>query len=148
MGDKLGLEMKAYRNTATYATPTWVEMDNVKDLTRNLDKATADMSRRASGGWRASRATLKDGNVSFQMVYDTADADFAALHDAWLNNTKINFAFADGPIATAGTQYWRAWMDVKTFSITENLEEGVMVNVELVVAVAASGEAPSWNTVS
>lgn len=145
MADKLGLEMKLYRNTGTYAAPVWDEVPNVKDLEQNLEKARADVTTRAGNGWRQQRGTLKDGGSSFQMLYDTADTDFTALQTAYDGNTTIEFAFADGDIATSGTEYIRMTCDIFNFSRTENLEEGVMVNVEIGSAPAAN--APSFETV-
>lgn len=147
MADKLGLEMKAYRNTGTHASPTWVEVDNIKDLEFDFEKARADMTRRASGGWRQERGTLKNGRATFQMVYDTADADYAYFAGAFVANTTFEMAFADGAIATAGTQYLRMRIDIFNFSRTENLEEGVMVSVEVGSAPAPSGEEPEFVTV-
>ncbi|GAB4138374.1 MAG: hypothetical protein Tsb009_06550 [Planctomycetaceae bacterium] len=53
---KLGMEAKLYRNTGTYALPTWVEMINVKDLTLNLEAGEADVTTRGNAGWRATIA--------------------------------------------------------------------------------------------
>jgi hypothetical protein len=66
---KLGMEAKLYRNTGSYAAPTWSEMTNVKDLTLNLE---ADVTTRGNAGWRATIAALKDGSIEFEMVWDTA----------------------------------------------------------------------------
>ena len=60
---KLGMEAKLYRNTGTYAAPTWVEMLNVKDLTLNLEASEADVTTRGNAGWRATIAALKDGSI-------------------------------------------------------------------------------------
>ena len=57
MGIKLGMEAKLYRNTGTYALPTWVELTNVKDLTLNLEAGEADVTTRGNAGWRATVAT-------------------------------------------------------------------------------------------
>ena len=65
---KLGMEAKLYRNTGTYAAPTWVEMTNVKDVTLNLEAGEADVTTRGNAGWRATIAALKDGSIEFEMV--------------------------------------------------------------------------------
>lgn len=38
------------------------------------------------------------------MVWDTADAGFTAIKNAYFNNTLIGMAAMDGPIATNGNQ--------------------------------------------
>ena len=83
MSVKLGLDAKLFRNTGVYATPTWVEMKNVKDLTLNLEASESDVTTRGNAGWRATIAALKDGSIEFEMVWDTADADFVAIKDAF-----------------------------------------------------------------
>ena len=89
MGVKLGMDAKLYRNTGTYASPTWNEVKNVKDVTLNLEAGSADVTTRGNGGWRANIATLKDASLEFEMVWDTADDDFAAIRTAFLGNSTV-----------------------------------------------------------
>ena len=100
MGVKLGLDAKLYRNTGTYGSPTWVEMTNVKDLTLNLEAGEADVTTRGNAGWRATLAALKDASIEFEMVWDTADAAFTAIKDAFFGGTSVEFAVMDGDVAT------------------------------------------------
>ncbi|MCC7085615.1 MAG: hypothetical protein IT427_11490 [Pirellulales bacterium] len=123
MPNRLGLEAKLYRNTGTYASPTWVEVTNVKDLTLSLEKGEADVTTRANSGWRATIGTLKDASIEFQMVWDTADANFTAIQEAFFDNTQIEFAVMDGGIAASGSQGLRATFDVLSFTRNEALEE-------------------------
>ena len=60
MAVKLGLDAKLFRNTGTFATPTWNEITNVRDVTLNLEAGEADVTTRGNNGWRATVATLKD----------------------------------------------------------------------------------------
>ena len=145
MGIKLGMEAKLYRNTGTYAAPTWVELTNVKDLTLNLEAGEADVTTRGNAGWRATVATLKDGSIEFEMVWDTADANFTAIQDAFFNNTDIEFAVMDGDVASSGSQGLRATMSITSFSRSEALEEALMVSVNAKPTYAVN--APEWMTV-
>ena len=79
MAIRLGLNAKLYRNTGSYASPTWDEIGNVKDVTLNLESAEADVTVRANNGWRATVPTLKEASVEFEMVWDTEDDDFTAI---------------------------------------------------------------------
>lgn len=145
-GVVLGLDCKAYRNTGTHASPTWNLVDDVKDVTLNLEKGEADVTTRANSGWRARKGTLKDGTVEFTLLHnpDRADSvtDFEAIRDAWINNTAVEWAFMDGAIATAGSQGLRATMEVVNFSRGEQLENASEYNVKLVPTLAA--QAPDW----
>ena len=144
MAIKLGMEAKLYRNSGTFGTPTWAELTNVKDVTLNLEKGEADVTTRANNGWKATAATLKDASVEFEMVWDTTDTGFTAIQQAYFNNTPIELAVMDGPIATAGSQGLRATMQVNNFSREEKLEDAIMVKVTCKPTYAAN--APTWMT--
>lgn len=145
MASVLGLEAKIYRNTGNYASPTWVELTNVKDVTLTLEKDFADTSTRAANGWKTGRATLKNAKVDFSMLWDTSDAGFTAISGAFFNNTTIEFAVLSGASNTNGSQGLRATMDVVNFSRKEPLNEALTVDVSL--QPAPSNNAPSWMTV-
>ena len=142
MGVRLGMEAKLYWNSGTYAVPVWEEMGNVKDVTLNLEKGEADVTTRANNGWRATVGTLKEGTIEFEMVWDTADAGFQALKDAYFNDTSIEMAVMDGDITTTGSQGLRASFSVTNFSRSEPLEEAIGVSVSLKVTYSAN--APVW----
>ncbi|MHB8973306.1 MAG: hypothetical protein ACYC3X_24050 [Pirellulaceae bacterium] len=71
MSVKLGLDAKMFRNTGTHAAPVWNEIKNVRDVTLSLETGEADATTRGNNGWRATVATLKDGSVEFDMVWDS-----------------------------------------------------------------------------
>jgi predicted secreted protein len=139
---RLGLDARLYRNTGTFAAPVWNHVQNVKDVTLNLEAGEADVSTRGTGGWRATVATLKDASVEFEMVWDTADDDFASIRDAFLNRGAVEFAVMDGDITTPGSQGLRATCMVTTFSRNEPLEEAVTVSVTIKPTFAANP--PLW----
>ena len=146
MGVRLGLDAKLYRNTGTSGSPTWEEMTNVKDLTLNLEASEADVTTRGNAGWRATLAALKDASIEFEMVWDTADAAFTAIKDAFFGSTSVEFAVMDGDITTTGSQGLRAVMSVTNFSRSEPLEEAISVSVTAKPTYATT--APSWMTVA
>jgi len=145
MGVKLGFEAKLYRNSADYASPAWVEVTNVKDLTLNLEAGEADVTTRGNAGWRATIAALRDGSIEFEMVWDTADAAFTALKDAFFGGATVEFAVMDGDIETAGSQGLRATMAITNFSRSEPLEEAIKVSVT--AKPTYSTNPPEWMTV-
>ena len=145
MGIKLGMEAKLYRNTGTYAVPVWAEMGNVRDLTLNLQTGEADVTVRQNGGWKASVATLKDASIEFEQLWDTSDAGFTAIQDAYFNNTSIEFAVMDGPIDESGSQGLRATMSILNFTREEPLEEAIKAKVSCKPTYAAN--APQWMVV-
>lgn len=149
MPTKLGLDAKLYRNTGTFAAPSWDAIGNIRDLTLNLETGEADVSTRANNGWRATVSTLKDASLEFEMVWDTADSDFGAVRDAFLNNSTVEFAVMDGLITGAGStgsQGLRATFRIASFSRNEALEEAITVSVTAKPTYSANP--PSWMTVA
>jgi hypothetical protein len=142
MAVKLGLDAKLYRNAGTHASPVWNEIRNVKDVTLNLEAGEADVTTRGNAGWKATVATLKDGSIEFEMVWDTADDDFGAIRDTFLNRGAMEFAVMDGDITVAGSQGLRATCMVTNFSRNEALEEAITVSVTVKPTYAANP--PSW----
>lgn len=145
----LGLEAKFYRNTASYAEPTWNEITHVKDLTLNLEKGETDISVRNTT-WRLRRGTLKDANIEFTLqdnkTNSDAQADIDAFRDAFLNNTSIECLVLDGPLTESGAEGLRASMEVFNFTRNENLEEALMYNVT--IRPTESSNNPAWADVS
>jgi TP901-1 family phage major tail protein len=144
MGVRLGLDAKLYRNTAAPGAPVWNEITNVKDVTLNLEAGEADVTTRGNAGWRATVATLKDGSIEFEMVWDSADDDFTSIRDAFLNKTAIELAVMDGAMIVPGSQGLRASFMITSFSRNEPLEEAITVSVTAKPTYSANP--PSWMT--
>lgn len=145
MSIRLGMQAKLYRNSGTHATPVWAELTNVKDVTLNMEAGEADVTTRGNSGWKATIATLRNGSVEFEMVWDTSDPGFTAIQGAFFNNTSLEFAVMDGDITQTGTQGLRATMSVTNFSRKESLEEAITVSVT--IKPTYSTNAPVWMTV-
>lgn len=151
MGARLGLDGKLYRQTtgvraawpASGSAPNLDEVENVRDVTLNLEHGEADVTSRNNDGFRTVLATLKDASVEFEMIWNPADPDFAAIRDAWLNQTDIAMAVLDGDKDTPGSQgLWADWQIIN-FTRSEPLEEGMVASV----TARPSGKsdlAPEW----
>lgn len=108
------------------------EVTNIRDLSMPWTKQLADVSTRGSGGWTQQVGTMKNGEVTFQMMYDRADTHFMAFWSAFMADTTVACAVLDGDKATAGVAGMWADFIVSQFGKTENLTEGQMVDVTLV----------------
>ena len=131
----LGLNAKLLRGAA--GSQANIEVKNVKDLTLNLESGEADVTTRATGGWRASAATLKEASLEFGILYDTEDADFQAFQAAYFSNTPISLFITDG--AEGGLD---ADWSITAFTVEQPLEEAVSVSVT--AKPTASTRAPAW----
>ena len=131
----LGLDAKLLRGAAGATAAT--EVTNVKDLTLNLESGDADVTTRATKGWKASVATLKEASLEFGILYDTEDADFTAFQTAYFSNTPMALFVTDGN----GSGLDADW-SITGFSMEQNLEEAVTVSVT--AKPTASTRAPAW----
>ena len=139
MAAVLGLNAKLFRGEA--GTQGADEVKNVKDLTLSLESGEADVTTRATEGWRASVATLKEASLEFGILYDTEDDDYNAFATAYFNNTPLALFVTDG----AGTGLDADWT-ISSFSIEQPLEEALSVSVT--AKPTASTRAPKWVTPS
>jgi len=135
MSYKLGLEAKLFHGAAGATAAT--EMKNVKDVTLNLESGEADITTRASGGWKVTAAALKEASVEWTMVWDTADAGFTAVKTAYFGNTALALFVSDG--AGSGLD---ADFAIMGFSREEPLEEAITVKVTAKPTYLT--RAPAW----
>ena len=133
----LGLDAVLYRGTAGSQAAT--EVTNVKDLSINLESGEADVTTRATEGWKASVATLKEASLEFGVLYDTADADFNAFQSAYFSNTPLALFITDGNGSGLDADF-----SITGFDLTQNLEEAMTVSVK--AKPTASTRAPQWVT--
>lgn len=139
MAIKLGMEATLnYQVGGQAGGGGWLELTNTKDVTLSLEAGEADVTTRANDGWRAIVATLKEASVEFEMVWDTGDAGFGAIKDAYLGNDIIGLQILDGD-SGEGLQ---ADFMITSFSRSEALEEAIMVSVT--AKVTYSTTPPSW----
>jgi len=133
----LGLDAKLFRGTAGSRATT--EVTNVKDLTLNLESGEADVTTRATKGWKASAATLKEASLEFTILYDTEDADFTAFQAAYFGNTPLALFVSDGQDTAHGLD---ADFSITAFSVEQPLEEAISVSIT--AKPTASTRAPEW----
>lgn len=139
MAIKLGMEAKLYYKVGGQGGGgSWNELANTRDVTLNLETGEADVTTRANSGWRATVGTLKEASVEFEMVWDTADAGFTAIKNAFFNNEMIGLRVLDGD----GGQGLQADFSITNFSRNEALEEAITVSVT--AKVTYSDTPPTW----
>lgn len=146
MARKHGNAGKLYRNSATWASPTFVEVANIRDITIDDARAEADLSARGDdiGVYLAGKRTV---GVQIEMVYDDTDTGYDALRDAYVANTAIELWIADGSSATAGTTGPRGWWIVASLGRAIPFEDGMMATVTLRPAANAAN-AMTTHTIS
>jgi predicted secreted protein len=136
MAIRLGMNCQAFYGIAGSTANN--EMPNVTDVTINMDKAEADATIRGNDGWRATVGTLKEGSVEFEMIWDTDEAGFTAVKNAFFNDTAIALAFftEDGDGLDAD-------FTITNFSQTQPLED--VVKAQVTAKPTYSTRAPTWS---
>lgn len=111
VGDPVGgKDCKAYYNTGSYTTPTWVLIPKVRDLTVPLGAGEGDVSCRA-GKFKLSAQALLEAGVEFGYLHVFGDETVRdALIASFISNTVREFAFMDALIATSKARGLRAFM--------------------------------------
>lgn len=132
---KIGLDARLFRGEA--GTTAETEVENVKDVTVNLESGEADVTTRKTKGWRASKATLKDASIEFGILYDTEDEDFRAFQAAYFGNTPIALFVSDGEGNGLDADF-----TITNFTQEQPLEDAISVSVT--AKPTASTRAPEW----
>ena len=118
----VGKDCKLYLNSGTHATPTWVELKSAINVSANLGKGEADVSARYSG-WKLTKGALKELEITFNYRHKQgADTVFDTLLAAYINDTNIEFAVMDADITESGAQGPRAFCQVLSMNLTQELE--------------------------
>src|SRR5690349_14361333 len=112
----VGLDMKLYRNTGTFASPVWTLVDNVQDLKRGSSMGEAELNARNSQIVQ-KEPTLQEYVFNWGMIKNETDTNYTALRTAKDARTLVEFAFANGLIATSGTSYFR--IETKLFGFDD-----------------------------
>jgi hypothetical protein len=142
----IGSEAKLYFCTEGIGgSPAWTEVTNVKDLTLNIAKGEADVSRRGGGGWKATIGALKDATIDWQMNWDTEDPGFLAMRAAFMDDTLMGLAIMDGDIETPGTEGLLADCAILKFDRNEPLEDALTVSIS--AKPTYSENVPEWKVV-
>ena len=138
MAIRLGFQCKMYYGPA--GSPATTELTNVGDVDFNLSKSEADVTTRGSLGWEATVGVIKQGEVSFDMIWDTDDAAFNTFMNAWLNDDAIALKILDGETGSG----LDADFSILDIGRSEPLKEAVKAKIK--VKPTYSTRAPVWQS--
>lgn len=112
--------------TTTYANDTGGKMLNVQDLAYNDERNEADISTRGSV-FELAVATNRKFSISFSMVADESDLEYADMLEFYLANTPRAFKC----ISSTGGTGIDADFYIMKLSHKEGLKEAIIAEVEL-----------------
>ena len=139
MSFKKGTEMKllsaaaplADTEDATIQAATWTEHVNVQSVEGDSSRSDSPLTIRKEGGTEIDLGGKRTDQFSFQVAYNTADAFYNQLSDAYDADDDIALADLDGPIDTPGSKGAVGNFKIKQFRKTEPEEGAVVVNVTI-----------------
>lgn len=138
-----GLDCKLYRNSAAlgagYATPTFNEVANVKDLEYTLTTESFETTTRAEKGIKTYEQTVADLEISFMLrlpepVATTGDPnfdDYTAIRTAFNSNVVLDMMMLTGTTATNGAEGFRGFFKVSEFSESQTQSDSLFKKVVL-----------------
>lgn len=141
---KLGRNGKLYYNAGSYGSPTWTEVTLARDVTTNLDAETADADHRGAGSFGADVVVKLTAGVDFELIWDTSNAVFLVLLNAFLAGSAVEFLVLDGAVGTTGSRGVRASCNVTKFTRSEPLREIMKASVTIKPTYSANPAA--WYT--
>lgn len=108
---------KMYHGAAGAIFKDLAEISNVKDVTLFVaESGEADVTTRASGGWRETVPTLRELSVDFEMEGKSGDAAFDAIRAASLTCSTLELAIVDQGRATSDAQSFKGTFSITSFS--------------------------------
>lgn len=138
---------KLYRNSATYATPTWVLVDNVGDVEVTDEMAEVVLKLRMGLGNNMFLPGERSQSLGFKMLYNPADTSQAALRTAYLGRSQVDAILLDQAVATVGSSGPRAVYSVFKAHRTEG-PNGEAMMFDVAMKPGYSTNLPSEFTVS
>lgn len=150
MGLKVGNDLKLYYNTGTDASPTWVEIDKVGDVTVNINIAEAEVDLRISN-WVLNLPAKLSGSIDVALASDIGGTVWDALRALALGRTQAQFASANADIASVGTELFKAFCFFSSFPWGQPTQELSSGDASLALGYTEEATAlvePGWTTIS
>jgi hypothetical protein len=144
---RTGFAHKVYRNTGSFGSPTWTEVTEVGDVKIPLLDSEANVNTRATR-FKQFLKGLVELKPSFSLPYDpTASSNYLAFEAAGQSaSATMDLAFADGPIATAGTKWIRIPEALIFLGERDEPLEGPVMQPITAAPKANATNQPSFNT--
>lgn len=125
---KLGIKCKLYYNTASFVTPTWVEITCVSDFTQSVEWDVAEVLSRLTRIKQGVKTMLGLSWSGKLKVSDT-DAAYQAIMASLVSDGALDVMVLNGDKTATGSIGYRC--DVQVNSATEDQGTGVVLYDEI-----------------
>lgn len=140
---------KFYRNTGTHASPTWVEMPEVRDLDIAFGSESFEDSDRGSL-FKMHDAGLIELSVSYSMTFRAGNANCAHVRNEILTCGTTEYLALYGEVTVAGSEGFRFYAGTFKDDLKQPLSDGDTADVEHMPKYFEEGGSqivPTWFTV-
>jgi hypothetical protein len=127
----VGLDCKAYYNSATNASPTWVEITDAIDVSYEYGATQVEIKSRASINLGHLNGLIKHG-ATFTLLHTVGTNVVRTVLLAIVSaRTPKQFAFMDQAIATTGALGAKSYYNLESMNAGQPLEEGMTWDLSL-----------------
>ncbi len=153
MSTPLGVNSKLYYNSATYGTPTWVEVSLIADLAVNPQWDERDVSSRGSRV-KSMKKTMLGIEVTGTLKKKPGDTVYGKFVDALMSDDTLDVLVLDGPRDQNNVRGYRFDAQVHQGNDDQSLAGGGFLDIVLkplqdtnpAKAVLVTGGAPTYAT--
>jgi hypothetical protein len=137
---RVGIKCKLYRNTATYAAPTWDEITCVSDLKVDRKWNEGAFVTRESRVELTMKTFLQLSLTGKVKVENTAASDYVVLDDALNADTVLDIMVLNGPQTENDVRGYR--FDAQVFDGSQDQGTGAVLMDDVVIKPTPSANKP------
>ena len=135
-----GHKMKLYRNSNTYASPTWTEIAEIGDVSiTDFTMGLAEMKRRANNFTKNLASLFQPIAVEFRLIHGLGATMYGLLRTDHFAGTPREYVVMDGSITTTGNTGLRIPAYLSQFPFDQPLEDVAGYDCRLDIAYLTSG---------
>ena len=145
---RIGNDNKLYYNSGTNASPTWVLIDIVGDVTLEQGVNEAEVDLRLSG-YILNLDAKKTCGLSAAIANHFGNTVFDALKTLWENKTHKQYAVSDIAIASSGAEFFKMFAFASAWPWNQATQEMTSHDVTLSPSYTEESGSlvePAWAT--
>jgi hypothetical protein len=137
----IGPDARIYYNAGTYGSPTWTEIDTVKDVSRTSEWERSDVTCRKHRRKRAYVKTIQEQSFEFELTAFVTDAAYLALEAAFDGSDSMEFLVLNQAITVNGARGIRGSFHVTKLDESQPLNGHITCPIQLSPADSANAQA-------
>lgn len=135
---RIGANARVYYNTGTFASPTWVEIETIRDLTRTSEWETTDATCRKHRRKKVNAKTLVSHSFEGELTCMVDDAAYLALEAAFDADDAMELLVLNGAKETNGVRGIRGAFHVTKLDEAQPLNGHITTPIQFQPADSAN----------